>query len=164
MAGTPHAALADRFRADPARARVALRVTTELTEGMLCETTVRGHTVACDEPRSLGGTDTAQSPVELFLTSVATCQAITCRLWAAELGIALDRVEVEAVGDIDLRGFLGVDGVDRAGYERVTLRVSLIGPETAERYAELDEAVARHCPLLDALARPIPLERELVLS
>jgi uncharacterized OsmC-like protein len=163
MADAPHAALADRFRADPERARVAIRLATALEEGMLCEATARGHTVACDEPRSLGGTDSAQSPVELFLTSLATCQAITYRLWAAELGIALDRVEVEVVGDIDLRGLLGVDGVEPAGYEKVTLRVSLNGPESPERYAELAEAVDRHCPVLDALTRPLPVERELVV-
>jgi uncharacterized OsmC-like protein len=161
MAEAPHAALADRFRADPARARVAIRAATELEEGLLCEATIRGHTVACDEPRSIGGSDAAQSPVELFLTSLATCQAITYRVWAAELDIALDRVEVEVVGDIDLRGFLGVEGVDRAGYERVTVRVALRGPEPAERYAELAEAVDRHCPVMDALARPLPVEREL---
>ncbi len=128
---------------------------------MRCETTVRGHTAACDEPRSLGGTDTAQSPVELFVTSVATCQAVTYRLWAAELGIALDRVEVEAVGDLDLRGLLGIGGVERAGYDRMMLRVVLSGPEPRERYEELAAAVDRHCPVLDALTRPIPVEREL---
>ena len=162
MAEAPHAALADRFRADPGRAQVAIRVTTELEEGLACEATVRGHTVACDEPRSVGGSDTAQSPVELLLTSFATCQAITYRIWAAELGIALDRVEVEVVGDIDLRGFLGVDDVETAGYDGVAVRVALRGPESAERYQELAEAVDRHCPVLDALARPIPVERELV--
>jgi uncharacterized OsmC-like protein len=162
VAETPHAPLVDRFRADPARARVAIRLTTELEEGMLCQTTARGHSVACDEPRSLGGTDSAQSPLELFLTSLATCQAITYRIWAAELGIALDRVEVEVVGDIDLRGLLGMDGVEPAGYEKVTLRVSLDGPEPRERYDELAAAVDRHCPVLDAIARPTPIERELI--
>jgi uncharacterized OsmC-like protein len=159
----PQAPLVDRFRADPGRARVAIRLTTELEDGMLCQTTARGHTVACDEPRSLGGTDSAQSPLELFLTSLATCQAITYRLWAAELGVALDRVEVEVVGDIDLRGLLGMDGVEPAGYEKVTLRISLDGPDGRERYEELAEAVDRHCPVLDAIARPTPIERELVL-
>jgi uncharacterized OsmC-like protein len=162
MPEAPHAALAERFRADPARARRAISVSTGLEGGLLCETTVRGHTVACDEPRSVGGSDSAQSPVELLLTSLAPCPAITYRIWAAELGIELDRVEVEAVGDIDLRGFIGV-GDAGAGYERVRLRVSLAGPETPKRYAELAEAVDRHCPVLDALARPLPVERELIV-
>jgi uncharacterized OsmC-like protein len=161
MAEAPHAALADRFRTDPGRARVAITVATRLEEGLACTATVRGHTVACDEPRSVGGSDSAQSPVELFLSSLATCQAITYRVWAAELGIAVDRVDVEVVGDIDLRGFLGVGGAERAGYEAITVRVALTGPEGRERYRELAEAVDRHCPVLDALARPIPVEREL---
>jgi uncharacterized OsmC-like protein len=164
MAEAPHAALADRFRVQPERARVAITVATELEEGLACATTVRGHTVACDEPRSVGGSDSAQSPIELLLTSLATCQAVTYRVWAAELGIAVDRVEVEVVGDIDLRGFLGVDGVERAGYDGVRIRVALSGPEPGERYRELAEAVDRHCPVLDALSRPIPVERELVAA
>jgi hypothetical protein len=41
------------------------------------------------------------------------------------------------------------------------LRVRLEGPETDGRYRALAEAVDRHCPVLDALARPLPIAREL---
>jgi uncharacterized OsmC-like protein len=159
----PHARLAERFRAEPERARVKVVVSTEVAGGMRCETTVRDHTVAADEPRSFGGTDAAQSPVELLLTSLATCQAITYRLWAAELGIVLDRVAVEVTGDLDLSGFLGLHEGARAGYEAVRLRVTLDGPETPGRYAQLAEAADRHCPVLDALSHPMTIERVLEL-
>ena len=162
MEPTPHAALAERYRAHPERASVTQRVATELVEGMRCETTSRGHTAVADEPRSLGGTDTAQSPIELFLTSIATCHAATYRLWAAELGIALDRVTVEVEGDIDLRGYLGLTDDVPAGYGALRLRVRLEGPEPEERYHHLAEEAERHCPLLDALLRPVPLTRELL--
>jgi uncharacterized OsmC-like protein len=161
MEPTPHAALAGRYRDDPARASVTLRVATELTAGMRCETTSRGHTIVADEPRSFGGGDTAQSPVELLLTSLATCQAVTYRLWAAELGIALDCVTVEVEGDIDLRGYLGLSEDVPAGYAAIRLRVRLEGPETDERYRELAAESDRHCPVLDALMRPLPIVREL---
>jgi uncharacterized OsmC-like protein len=164
MERAPHAGLADRYRTEPHRAAVTLRVRTELREGMRCETTSRGHVAVADEPRSLGGTDTAQSPVELFLTSIATCQAATYRLWAAALGVALDRVTVEVEGDIDLRGYLGLaDGV-APGYSAMRISVRLEGPETDERYRVLSEEAERHCPLLDALVRPVPLERSLLVG
>jgi uncharacterized OsmC-like protein len=164
MERAPHAGLADRYRAEPHRAAVTQRVRTELSEGMRCETTSRGHVAVADEPRSLGGTDSAQSPIELFLTSIATCQAATYRLWAAELGIALDRVTVDVEGDIDLRGYLGVaDGV-APGYTVMRIRVRLEGPETDDRYRELSEQAERHCPMIDVLVRPLPLERELLLG
>ena len=148
MSEAPHAALADRFRADPGRAQVAIRVATELEEGPA----LRGH-----RPRphrvlrraALGGRRRLRPEPGRAVrsTSLATCQAITYRIWAAELGIALDRIEVEVVGDIDLRGLLGVDDAEPAGYQKLTLRVSLTGPEP-ERYEELAEAVDRHCPVL----------------
>ena len=68
MVEVPHAKLVQRFRTEPDRARVRIVVSTEIADGMRCETTVREHTVAADEPRSFGGTDAAQSPVELLLT------------------------------------------------------------------------------------------------
>jgi uncharacterized OsmC-like protein len=163
MERVPHAGLVDRYRAEPARAAVTQRVRTELSRGMRCETTARGHVAVADEPRSLGGTDTAQSPVELFLTSIATCQAGTYRLWASELGIALDRVTVEVEGDIDLRGLLGLADV-APGYGAIRIRVHLEGPEDEARYRRLAEEADRHCPLLDVLARPVAVARELALG
>jgi uncharacterized OsmC-like protein len=164
MEPAPHAPLAERFRREPERALVTVRVETELGEGMRCATTARGHATAADEPRSLGGTDTAQSPVELLLTSLATCQAVTYRLWAAELGIALERIGVAVEGDIDLRGFLGVAEDVPAGYGALRITVSLSGPAGEARYRELAEAVDRHCPVFDVLARPVPVARELVVG
>ncbi len=162
MDGAPHAGLAERFRREPGRARVTLRAATSLADGMRCSATLRGHTVDADEPVSVGGTDTAQSPVELLLTSLATCQAVTYRLWADELGVAVDRIGVEVEGDIDLRGFIGVADVP-AGYGALRVRVTLEGPEDPARYRELADAVDLHCPVLDVLSRPVPVERELVV-
>lgn len=163
MQPAPHAKLAAKFRAEPDLARVRVAVSTALEEGMACGTTARGHDVSADEPRSFGGSDSAQSPVELLLTSLATCQAVTYRLWAAELGVALDRVGVDVEGDLDLRGFLGLAEGVPAGYGAIRVAVTLEGPETAERYRELADAVDEHCPVFDVLARPIPVERELRL-
>ncbi|WP_217914073.1 OsmC family protein [Miltoncostaea marina] len=152
--------MAARYRDDPDRARVTVRVATELTDGMRCSTTARSHVVHADEPRSLGGTDTAQSPVELMLTSLATCQAVTYRLWASELGIAVGRIAVDVEGDIDLRGFLGVADAP-AGYGAIRIRVAVEGPEAPERYRELAAAADEHCPVLDVLRRPVQVTREL---
>ncbi len=164
MEPVPHARLVDRYRAEPERAAVTQRVSTTLAEGMRCETTSRGHVAVADEPRSLGGSDTAQSPVELFLTSIATCQAGTYRLWAAELGMTLERVTVEVEGDIDLRGLLGLSDDVPPGYGTIRIAVRLEGPEPEERYHLLAEEADRHCPLLDVLVRPLPLERSVLLG
>jgi uncharacterized OsmC-like protein len=163
MEAVPHAPIVQRFRDAPERARVTVSVSTETTGGMRCATIARGHVVEADEPRSFGGSDSAQSPVELLISSLATCQAVTYRLWAAELGIDLGRVGVEVQGDLDLRGFLGMSDTP-AGYGAIRIHVTLEGPEPEERYRELAVAVDAHCPVYDVLARPIPIERSLTVS
>ncbi len=56
-----------------------------------------------------------------------------------------------------MRGFFGLDDAVRPGFGAVRLRVRLLGPEPAERYAELHRAVEEHCPVLDLFANPTPV-------
>ncbi len=121
-----------------------------------------GHKFTVDEPESLGGGNVAANPVEYALAALGSCQAITYRVWAAQLGVKLDKVEIGIDGDIDLRGFFGIDDRIRAGFSAVRINVSLSGPEDAARYQELAAAVDAHCPVLDLFRNPVPVERKLV--
>jgi uncharacterized OsmC-like protein len=120
------------------------------------------HVFKVDEPAVLGGTDIAANPVQYALASLGSCQAITYRIWAAQLGIELDTVSVRVEGDLDLRGFFGLDDSVRPGFTAVRVEVTVTGPETAERYAELATAVDEHCPVLDLFRNPVPVTRGLV--
>ncbi|HEY1920262.1 MAG TPA: OsmC family protein [Streptosporangiaceae bacterium] len=117
------------------------------------------HTFKVDEPEALGGADVAANPVQYALASLGSCQAITYRIWAEHLGIDVDSVTVRVEGDLDLRGFFGVDDTVRPGFTAVRVQVSVKGPESAERYQELATAVDKHCPVLDLFQNPVPVTR-----
>jgi uncharacterized OsmC-like protein len=123
-----------------------------------------GHRVTVDEPESLGGGNVAANPVEYALIALGSCQAITYRFWAAHLGVALESVRVEVEGDLDVRGFFGVDDSVRPGFGAVRLRVRLGGPEPAERYEELAKAVDAHCPVLDLFSNAVPVDRQISIG
>jgi uncharacterized OsmC-like protein len=123
-----------------------------------------GHRVTVDEPEGLGGGNVAANPVEYALIALGSCQAITYRFWAAQLGIALEGVQVEVEGDLDVRGFFGIDDSVRPGFGAVRLRVRLSGPEEAGRYEELAKAVDAHCPVLDLLSNPVPVDRQISIG
>src|ERR1700678_3320387 len=63
------------------------------------------HTFKVDEPPALGGADVAANPVQYALASLGSCQAITYRFWAAQLGISFEKLTVRVEGDLDIRGF-----------------------------------------------------------
>jgi uncharacterized OsmC-like protein len=119
------------------------------------------HTFKVDEPPALGGADAAANPVQYALASLGSCQAITYRFWAEQLGIPFDSLTVRLEGDLDIRGFFGFDDAVRPGLSAIRVEVTVAGPESDERYAELAAAVDAHCPVLDLFKNPVPVTRTL---
>ena len=149
----------ERVTADPARAAIVYRVTGDLVGPCEVDVVSGRHRVTVDEPPALGGANAGASPVEHALIALASCQAITYRFWAAHLGIALDGVEIAVEGDLDVNGFFGFDDGVRPGFTAIRIAVTPSGPEPPERYRELADAADAHCPVLDMLANPVPVER-----
>lgn len=149
---------------DASLASVQFRASGSATGSVATDVRTRQHTFVVDEPASLGGDDSSTNPVEYALGAFIGCQVVTYRFWAAQLGIQLDHVEIDAVGDLDVRGFFGLDEGVRAGFSEIRLDVRLSGPETDERYAELQRVVDAHCPVLDLVANPTPVRTTLVTT
>ena len=151
--------------ADPKNAHAVFRSHHDLVGVTEVTTQVgSGHRFIVDEPEVLGGGNAAPNPVEYALAALGSCQAITYQFWAAKLGIALDSVHVEVEGDLDVRGFFGIDDSVRPGFGAVRLHVQLGGPESPARYEELAEAVDAHCPVLDLFSNVTPVHRDLTIA
>jgi len=153
-----------RFQAEPGRAQVTVRAEARLDGGTAVSIRTGAHTLAADEPTSMGGGGTAANPVQLVLASLGSCQAITYRYWAELLGVTLDAVSVRVEGEVDVRGFLGFDPDPSPGLASVRCTVVVEGPEEPGRYHQLAEAVDAHCPVLDVFSRPVPVERVLEVA
>ena len=152
------------FRADPEKARATFASRSQLREGFHSEALLREHRVTVDEPPSLGGTDKGPNPVELVLAALGTCQEITYRAYAAALGIPLEGVRVELEGDLDLRGFFAVDESVRPGYQGVRGTVHLTSSAKPEVLEQLRQAVNAHCPVLDIIANPVPVNLDIAIE
>lgn len=152
-------ATADALAAHPEAAVIQPAATTSLVPRTATEVRVRAgrHDFTIDEPPVLGGTDLGANPVEHLLASLGSCQVITYQVWAAKLGIEVDSIEVDVTGDLDVRGFFGLDPAVRPGFQSVAVSVRLAGPESVERYVELTAAVEEHCPVLDVLVNAVPV-------
>lgn len=152
------------YRADPSQAQATFGSTSELQDGLCSHVTIRDHSLVVDEPEQLGGDDSGPNPVELVLAALGTCQEITYRAYATALGIPLDKVSVKLEGDIDLRGFFAVDDSVRPGYQKIRGTVHLESSAGEEALQQLRQAVNAHCPVLDILSKPVPVELDVEIS
>jgi uncharacterized OsmC-like protein len=144
---------------DPARAVVRLRTEGRMGDGTRVDLRAGAFEFAADEPVSVGGTGTAPNPVQMALAALGSCQAITYRYWAEELGLRLDGVTVTVEANFDTGAFFGFPGSGTPAPSAVHCSVTLEGPEPAARYEELAAAVDEHCPVLDLFSRAVPVER-----
>ncbi len=102
---------------------------------------VRGHVVRVDQPVQGGGQDTAPTPTELFVASLASCVAFYARRYLARHDLPTQGLAVEATYDMGTRP-ARVSGID--------LRLILPDGVPPERREPL-LAVATHCSVHNTL-------------
>lgn len=146
------------LRDAPGQSTVTFEATSRQVAGLRSEVSIRQFKFAVDEPESLGGKDSAASPAELLLASLASCQEITYRLYADALDIPLTSVAVRIEGDLDLRGFFAAEDGVRPGFQSIRAVVQLDSPAPESELTRLKETVDRHCPVLDIVQRATPVE------
>src|SRR6266545_904040 len=141
-------------------------VVAALDRGLACRVEgPDGWSVATDMPAGVGGGGAAPTPGWLLRAAWAACEATVIAMRAAELGIPLDRIEVVAESESDLRGLLGADESVPAGPlgARSRIRVAAAGVEP-ERLRELVDWADRHSAVADALRRELATTIELELE
>ena len=124
----------------------------------------RHFSIDIDEPCELGGTDRFANPQEHLLAALNACMTVGYVAQCAVHGIRLERLEIETEGEIDLRGFLGVDPAVPPGHETLSYTVRIKGNGTAEQFAEIHEAVMATSPNFHNVSRPIALRPKLVVE
>jgi len=114
----------------------------------------------------VGGVGDVPCSGDLLLGALAACQEITLRMVAAAMGIELESLEVEAIGDLDLRGTLGIDREAPVGFSRIRCesRVKVKDDGRPERARRLLENAERYCVVLNTLRSGVPVESSFALD
>ena len=160
---------------DPSLGKVKFHVTTTWKGTTKSETVIQGyeiggqkvkriHTFVIDEPKELLGEDTAANPQEYLMGAMNACIMNTYVIAAAMKGIKLERVEMETEGELDLRGFLGIDKNVIPGYKELKYRVRLKGNGTREQYEEVRKTVVATSPNYYNISHAIKLNTELIFE
>jgi putative redox protein len=119
------------------------------TDAYKTQITLDNHTFIADEPISNGGKDLGPSPGDFLRTSLASCTAITLRMYANRKGYNIGQIEVKVFSE------------QINGKTIFHSNVSLTGTlDTAQRSRMLQ--IAKACPVHKLLINPIEVLTQLL--
>src|ERR1700760_3290036 len=168
-------ALIESVKGDAANARTSWRVATTWQGQTRSRAEITGYGIAgvdvarrfnldTDEPCELGGTDRSANPQEYLLAALNACLTVGYVAQCSVRRITLQNLEIETEGDIDLRGFLGIDPKVPNGYESLRYTVRIKGSGTPQQFAEIHEAVMATSPNFFNLANAVALKPTLLVE
>jgi uncharacterized OsmC-like protein len=106
----------------------------------------RKFSIDIDESCELRGSNAFSNPREHQIAALNACMMVGYVVQCSIRGIPLELLEIETEGEIDLRGFLGIDSNLLPGYESLSHTVHIKGDGTEEQFAEIHEAVMATSP------------------
>jgi putative redox protein len=109
------------------------------------------HTIATDEPLTLGGTDTAPAPHELLAAMVASCVSTMVALYARRHGWEVEGMRVDVDYDAETTP------------RRLAVHLHLPDALSAEQVARL-QRVAETCPVRRAFEAGFEFEEQTSLD
>jgi len=160
---------------NPATGLVGFQVTTHWKGGTKSETRVEGwelagrrlakdFTIEIDEPHELLGENTAPNPQEYLLAAVNACIMATFVAACSMQGIRLDDLQIETRGQLDLRGFLGLDKSVKPGYDELEYTIRVRGNGTQRQFETVHNWVMATSPNYWNMANAIRMKPRLIVD
>jgi uncharacterized OsmC-like protein len=152
----------ERYRSDPGSARITLRAHGTLDEARVaCKVeTGRALAVAGLHPAT-GGSGLELCSGDMLLEALVACAGVTLKAVATALEIPLAAASVEAEGDLDFRGTLGVDKEARVGFTAIRLSFRLDSAAAQEQLDQLLKLTERYCVVYQSLRGGVPVQLRL---
>jgi uncharacterized OsmC-like protein len=146
--------LKERYREMPEAALVTLKARGRIGENVTCKVETGKALVAAGLHPATGGDGVAACSGDMLLEALAACAGVTMNAVATALGIEIRDGRVEAEGDLDFRGTLGVSKEAPVGFQAIRLRFDLDTDATEEQLANLQRLTERYCVVYQTLRRP----------
>jgi uncharacterized OsmC-like protein len=146
--------LKERYREAPATALVTLRAQGRIGEGLTCKIETGKALVAAGLHPATGGSGLAACSGDMLLEALVACAGVTLGAVATALGIELRDASLQAEGDLDFRGTLGVSREVPVGFQDIRLEFTLDTDASDEQLATLLRLTERYCVVYQTLSRP----------
>ncbi len=161
-------AIISSFQTDPESAEFEFRSSTDWQTGAVVNSKFTGHKrkgvnsarvkphqLGGDEPQALLGTGEHVGPAGHLLHAMSHCLTVTTAYHGAARNVKLDSLRVEAEGNLDLQGFLGLNDKVKPGFKQIHLKTYIDSPNSSEDVLELFRYAQGRSPICSTVRQPV---------
>lgn len=145
------APLKERYREQPASALVTLKAQGRIGEGVSCKVDTGKALVEAGLHPATGGNGQMACSGDMLLEALVACAGVTLGAVATAIGVAISGGSIQAEGDLDFRGTLGVSKEAPVGFQRIRLHFNLETNASEEQLATLIRLTERYCVVYQTL-------------
>src|SRR6266446_93798 len=145
------ASIKDGYRQRPETALVTLRAEGRIGEGLTCKVETGKALVEAGLHPATGGNGLSACSGDMLLEALVACAGVTLGAVATALGLTLRGGTVQAEGDLDFRGTLGVIKDTPVGFADIRLNFTLDIDASEEQLASLLKLTERYCVVYQTL-------------
>jgi len=143
------------YKESPSAAQLTLRASGELKgEKLICRVASGLGPIDAGLHAAAGGDGMSACSGDMLLQSLVACAGVTLQAVATAMLIPLRSGTIEAEGDLDFRGTLGVSKEVPVGFKAIRLKFRLDSDATPEQLATLLKMTERYCVIYQTLKKP----------
>jgi uncharacterized OsmC-like protein len=152
------APLKDKYREEPTSAVITLKAEGKVGDGISCKVQTGKAIVEAGLHPATGGDGVLACSGDMLLEALVACAGVTLRAVSTAIGIEIKEGVVNAQGDLDFRGTLGVSKEAPVGFTAIRLYFMLDTNATDEQLQSLAKLTERYCVVYQTLAKGVSME------
>jgi uncharacterized OsmC-like protein len=152
------APLKEKYKVQPESALITLKAFGEIGEGISCKVDAGHEITQTGLHPATGGDGLLACAGDLLLEALVSCAGVTLAAVATAIGIDIKKSRIEAEGEIDFRGTLGVSKEAPVGFKSIRLNFYFDSAISAEQTVTLAKLTERYCVIYQTLIKGVDIE------
>ena len=152
------APIKEKYREQPDSAIITLKASGKIGEGISCKVETGKKIIEAGLHPATGGSGMLACSGDMLLEALAACAGVTLQAVATAIGIDIKSGTINAEGDLDFKGTLGVSKEAPVGFIKIRLQFDLETDATEEQIASLKKLTERYCVVYQTLTNGVAIE------
>ena len=152
------APIKELYRNQPETAFITLKAQGILGDNVSCKVETGKALIEAGLHKATGGSGLFACSGDMLLEALVACAGVTVGAVATSMGIEIINGVVNAEGDLDFRGTLGVSKEAPVGFKEIRLKFNIESPASEEQVQKLIQLTERYCVVFQTISKPCKVE------